>query len=653
MARLISREYGEFLRRQAHAPLTGYERACNTLGSAASRMLPLKPWQSLEKKYQEAMAFSHLRATPQAAFSLAVLSFLLILLVPVVVGLVFAKVTAGLVVLSAVFAAIAFYYLYDYPVHYSIVFRIKASSEMVLAVLYMSISMRISANIENAVKFAARNLKGPLAADLRQLIWDVYMRKYNSMSDALDVFITKWKVENREFTEAIYLIKTSMSESTARRNSVLDEAVRVVLDGTRERMKHYAQQLRTPVTVLNAMGIMLPLIGLVFLPLIGLFMTELFRPAWIVAGYNVLLPMMVYWMMKSTLEKRPYSFHQPDISRHPEFRRKSMKDALVASLIPLPFLAIGISKFIGSTEIFSDTLLYYSLLALSGVVAGIVAYCLLSTRRKLKIREEIVDIETGFTEALFQIGKQLKRGMPIEKAIENFVIGMKDVKVSKMFEEVLYNINTFGMTFEQAVFDREKGAIRNYPSQTVDTIMHAIIEVSKRGMDVVSDAMLSISSYLKDANTVEEDLKDMLSETTSTMSIQSLLLAPLTSGIVVAVAGIMMRMLLSFEELVEKMQSDLYSSGPAGFAGGSMLESILNINRMIPVHYFQLIVGVYMIEVVSILAIFMSKIQHGEEDIMKRYSIGKMLAFATAIYAVIVVLLYSVLVSIMPTLVAP
>jgi len=218
---------------------------------------------------------------------------------------------------------------------------------------------------------------------------------------------------------------------------------------------------------------------------------------------------------------------------------------------------------------------------------------------------------------------------------------------------VLYNINTFGMTFEQAVFDREKGAIRNYPSQTVDTIMHAIIEVSKRGMDVVSDAMLSISSYLKDANSVEEDLKDMLSETTSTMSIQSLLLAPLTSGIVVAVAGIMMRMLLSFGELVEKMQSDLYSSGPAGFAGGSMLESILNINRMIPVHYFQLIVGVYMIEVVSILAIFMSKIQHGEEDIMKRYSIGKMLAFATAIYAVIVVLLYSVLVSIMPTLVAP
>lgn len=641
----ISKEYEKFLQKKL-TKITIYERACKI----AEKILPINPWESLNKRYCEAIAFSHLQITPKSAFSLTVLSFLLILFVPITLGFIFAKITIGLVVISVVFAGIAFYYLYDYPLHYATVFRIKASSEMVLTILYMSIAMRISANLENAVKFAANNLSGPLATDLKQLIWDVYTRKYDSMSDALDVFITKWKVENREFAESIYLIKMSVAESTTRRNSILDEAVHVVLDGTKERMKHYAQQLRTPVTVLNAMGIMLPLIGLVFLPLVGIFMTEIFRPVFILAGYDILLPLSVYWMMKTALEKRPYSFHQPDISRHPKFRRRMKRELIISLVIATPFLIFGFSQLIGSTEIFSDTLLYYSLLTFSGIVVGIVTYCILSTWDKLKIREEITEIENGFTEALFQIGKQLKRGMPIEKAIESFVENMSDLKISKMFEEVLYNINTFGMTFEQAVFDKTRGAIRNYPSKTVDAIMHAIVEISKRGMEIVSDAMLSISSYMKDVHDVEEGLKDMLSETTSTMNIQALLLAPLTSGIVVAVTGIMMRMLLLFKEMIENIQNQLYGSGPMGFASGSMLASILNINKMIPVHYFQLIVGVYMVEVVSMLAIFMSKIQYGEEELMKKYNIAKVLLLATIVYIIVVVLLYSIFISIMPLL---
>jgi hypothetical protein len=482
------------------------------------------------------------------------------------------------------------------------------------------------------------------------MLWDVYMRKYDTISDALDVFISKWKVENKEFTEAIYLIKTSFASTAARREGTLDEAVSVVLEGTKERMKHYAQDLRTPVTVLNAMGIILPIIGLVFLPMMGLFLSEIIRPSFIAVGYNILLPLCVYWMMKSTLEKRPYSFHQPDISKHPKFKAEGVfnKTLLMSLLMVLPVLVFGAYEFMTIKESFSDILLYVSLSMLFAVTGGIVFYCIFSTWKKLKIREEVVEIESGFTEALFQIGKQLKRGIPIEKAVERFVANMKDLKISRMFGEILYNINTFGMTFEQAIFNEEHGAIRNYPSKTIELTMRAIVEISKRGMDVVSNAMVSISSYLKDAHAVEEDLKDMLSETTSTMNIQALLLAPLTSGIVIVVSAIMMQMLVSFQVMVDKIQSQLISSGPAGMMSGGIFMSVLNIDKMIPVHVFQLIVGVYLVEVVGMLALFLSTINNGDDEIMKMYNIGKMLLIGVTIYVMIALALYSVFTSIMP-----
>jgi len=243
----------------------------------------------------------------------------------------------------------------------------------------------------------------------------------------------------------------------------------------------------------------------------------------------------------------------------------------------------------------------------------------------------------------------LARGIPIERSLKNITPKIKDLKISKFFSIILYNIETFGMTFEQAIFDKESGAINFYPSRVVGAVMRAITEISRRGMKAVSKAMVSISSYLKDVKSVEEDLRDVLSESTSNMNIQALLLAPLTSGIVVSMTAAMMQLMVSFSHAVEKIESTLMGAGPAGAVGNTMFSSILNVNKMIPVQWFQLIVGVYMAEIVSMLAIFISVINNGEENLLKRYSIGKTLLIATLIYTVLSVLIYLVFDSMMPS----
>ncbi len=642
-----SREYTEFLEEEKLGrKLTWYERFC----SITERVLPIEPWKQLADDYNKSAEFAHLKITAKGAFSITILAMALVFLVPLILLLVFNLFSTSVLLLPLIFSVLAFFYFYTYPTRYATTFRIKASAEILMATIYITIAMRISPNIEGAVKFAATNLSGPLAFDLRKLLWDVYARRYESMSAALDSFVGKWKKDNEEFTQALILIKGAVFESRAKLEATLDEAVKILLDGTKERMKHYAQYMRTPVTVLNAMGILLPIIGLVFFPIISLFLPDAIQPSMLVIGYNILLPLGVYWLLEIYLEKRPYTFHQPDITKHPKFSQQKMFgfNSLFALIVSISLISFGSFHLLTTQERFSEELLYYSIFVTWGIAAGIILYSILSVYNKLKLRNEITQIESEFAEAMFHLGNQLTRGIPLENAIKNTVPKIRDLKISKFLEIVLYNIETLGMTFEQSLFDVKNGAIHAYPSRTIEVVMKAIVEISRKGMQFVATSLISVSTYLKNMHAVEEDLKEMLSETTSTMSVQAILLAPLTAGIVVGLTAMITQILLALKGSLERIFGGLETFGPLGSAGTGLISSIINVEAIIPVHHFQIIVGIYMLEVVATIAVAMSIINNGDESILKRFSLGKLIFASTVIYTIILLATYAMFTTLIP-----
>jgi hypothetical protein len=137
----------------------------------------------------------------------------------------------------------------------------------------------------------------------------------------------------------------------------------------------------------------------------------------------------------------------------------------------------------------------------------------------------------------------------------------------------------------------------------------------------------------------------MLSDVTSTMNIQSLILAPIASGIVVALAAMMMYMMVNLSDWATNFQSQLGEYGPVGSVGGTFFESILMMDQILPASYFQLIVGVYLIEVVAMITLFLSIIKYGDEKIQRKYDIGKSLLIALGIYLVTSIVLYLMLTS--------
>lgn len=620
---LESREYKIFKEeeRLATLPRTLYERSCRF----AAR-IHVRPDEASEKRLAEAIDFSHLKATPEGVASLTILfaftvafPTLMLILLNSFFGIQILSFGYGMLTLLLELPFI--YYLYTYPLHLKKSYEMNVGSEIVSMILYIAMFMRNVPNLERAINFAAENLTGPLALELRKMMWDVEVRNYLTIEDALLAYTKKW-AHNREFVEAIEIIISSLRQVEQTRNEMLTEVVNVVLDGNRERAKHFSQSLRTPVMVVHAMGVILPVLGLVLFPLIAVFLG--IGAFALFFGYNVILPIVLLFVITNILESRPSTFSRIDISENPDvppkgrfFSHKRVVPAWPFGIITAAAgIAFGAFVYIleGSEGVTAPIIM------MGSVALGFAVYYILLTFQLTGLRQKTREIEEEFAEALFQLGTQINSGIPLEISLEHSVKRTQNLKVRDLFVRALNNIKSLGMTFRQAFFDKTYGAIRYYPSRIVKSVMNAVIESAEKGAKVASVTMISIARYLKNVHATQEQINDELSEPVSSMKFQLYFLSPMISGIVVTLTIIILTILRALTEKTAALP--LGSFVPLFGAVG------------ITTFEFVIVVAVYLIETIFILSYFINGIENGPDTIGRQYTTGVALIIGYAAFIV-------------------
>ncbi len=653
---IASREYRIFRRKEEEKP-SWYEMLAN----ASSKLIDVSFDEKTTRELKAAIDFTGLRIKPNAPTSLLITSTAFFSFLG---GFLFTfRVfdTAFGILLATVLGLGLGYYLMRYPVSLMKSMRIKASSQVVIAILYMVISMRISPNVERALRFTSSNISGVLAWDMRKLMWDIEMGKYYSANEALLDYIAKWKPENEEFSESLRLIMESQRQPPDKGEKTLDEALRVVLEGTRDRMKHYAQDLQMPVTMIHMMGIVLPILGSVMAPMAAVFMADRVTPWHFLIGYDVVLPIILIWFIRNVLSKRPVTFSKVDVSKHPNlppkgsFLLKMGKSRASIPVLPLALMAgllIMLPSFMYFTEhseylivpqIMDDGVMTYvevedpdplqtlimSLLFIVGAGASMAIFFLLSNIQTTRVEESVYKMESEFELALFQLGNRISGGSPLEISIEKANDDVKDLEISNMFRITLRNIRNFGMTFEQALVNPQSGALRFYPSMLIQNVMRTITDTAKKGVQFASESMLTVSKYLKNVRETQEYMRNLLSETTSSMQFQAYAMAPLVSGLIVAMSQIIIHVLGFLGRRLNEMGfSDTFNIN---------LADILGSSPSVTSPMFQIIVGIYLMEVIIILAMFITKINRGDDSAMQWSLAGKMIIVAIIIYAMVAV----------------
>ena len=146
--------------------------------------------------------------------------------------------------------------------------------------------------------------------------------------------------------------------------------------------------------------------------------------------------------------------------------------------------------------------------------------------------------------------------------------------------------------------------------------------------------MLIISRYLKNIRETQEYLRDILSESVSSMNFQAYMLTPMITGLVVAMAQIIINVLSILGTRLQAMTA----GGDLGMGEALMETSILGSGTTsISPAVFQLIIGTYLIEIIIILAIFITKITHGDNKTMQWYLAGKIMIVSVIVYFMVAV----------------
>ncbi len=619
-----------------------YEKLCKKF-----QFIEIVPSEKTKKELQKAIDFLGWKLSPEEIITFATMSFFLLFLV-LSLPCLFLPLPPAIKILSLIIPVFTAYYVYEYPLSKAAELRVKCGKDLVLAVLYMIVYMKNNPNFEGAVRFAAVNLEGPLSKDLKQVLWKVEVGKYTNIEDALMDYLKKWKYYNKELIEAVHLIRQSMSEpSSERRDMLLNKAIDLVLAETNEKMKKYARDLETPVTVLHAMGILLPVLGMIIFPLLSIFMGGAIKnlATLLFIGYDVILPLFIFFFLNQIFIKRPPTYTNIDLSQHPDyvplgkFRMKigSKKwdiPAYIPSLLIFLVLGLPVLNFIVKTDFFykshgTAVTMGISVFFILILAISISIYFFLSCFQKKELRKEIIAMESEFEELMFALGSRLIDGAPIEVGIAKAEKDIKDLKISKFLVVILKNMMQLSMTFKEAIFNKEYGALRYYPSKLISAIMKAIADAIDKGSVAAAVVMLTISRYLRNIKTTQEKIDDLLSSVVSSLTFQGYVLIPAISGIVVSVAKIIMKIIDAINKRFLQMNT----------VGISAIGNINPVNffapSAIPSEILQLIVGVYVIEILILTAIFITKIRYGDDKIMEHNTIWKMVFIGTITYIIV------------------
>jgi hypothetical protein len=705
-----TQQYAEFRKAYLPKPLSWYEKACN----AAAKILPVSPDKSRRPQIERAIRTCHLQMTPEGVGSFALLAPLLLILAGALVFYLLPMLLWGsgslfVTIYIAILGVILIIPLGRIPEFLSTSWRMKASNQMVLCIFYVVTYMRHTSNLELAIDFAAEHLAAPLSLDMKKIIWNLETEKYDSLRESLESYLEDWRGYNDEFIESMHLVESSLVETTeGRRLDALDKALSVMLEETYEKMLHYAHNLKSPLTTLHMLGIILPILGLIILPLLVAFMPEV-RWYHLFLLYNVTLPVLVYFIGSDILSKRPtgYSGTAEDDAQakhgqslvswgkmtftplffgllimtalvligilpllmhaaNPEFdlvvRERRADDACIMGFCPVnptvkeqvkdakfwfnEYRDIIVDQESGETINVGPFGIVATLLSLFvplGLGLGVGVYYRIRVRNLVKQREEAKKLELEFAAALFQLGNRLADGLPLEISFSKVAAVLPDTVSGRFFTDVSINITKLGLSVEDAIFHEKYGAIRNYPSNLIESSMKVLVESSRKGPLIASQAIINVSNYIKEMHRVDERLKDLMADVISSMKSQIKFLTPTIAGIVIGITSMITAILGKLGAKMSDLTAETSGNAAGMGAGASILGSLSGGG--VPTYFFQIVVGLYVVELIFVLTILVNGIENGTDKTAEHAMLGDNMIHSTITYCVlafIVILLFNI-----------
>ena len=185
------------------------------------------------------------------------------------------------------------------------------------------------------------------------------------------------------------------------------------------------------------------------------------------------------------------------------------------------------------------------------------------------------------------------------------------------------------MGVSDAIFNPKTGAILAFPSKMINSTMKVLIQSIKKGPLIAAHAILNVARYIKEIHKVNERLKDLMADVISDMKNQIRFLTPVIAGIVIGITT-----MITF--ILGRLGSSISNLGTMEI--GTQIGNIAGMfGEGVPPYFFQIVVGLYVFQIIFILTVLSTGIEHGADKLLERYNLGKNLIRSTVLYVIIAV----------------
>lgn len=590
---------------------------------------------SPNKKLEDSLEFIKIGITSREIILFGYFSCFIILFLTLIAA--FIALIAGLgyntiyVMFVGVLASVALLFVIpQYPKRLAAFEKMNSLGYAPRLIAYLIITLKQDPNLEKAVKFAAENGVDHMSEDLKRLLWNTWAGKHNSVGEALPYLGDKWGDDVKGLRDALYAIRSSQIEKyDNRRLDTLDRALRDLLENIKTKFREFANSLRLPIMLLFMFGVMIPLVVILFIPVISMMGFEMGTPEGITLMLSIVL-VGVFILSEYILSKRPVSFSpikvpndHPNLSSPGRVRignneislfKFSLLTAIFFWLFSAPYIMGYKHPFIAQ---------WGTLPLVLGMFAGVWVYYWFDTVERIKIRNMIQRAEEDCIECCFHIGNRLMSGMPAEEAIirvsEMHSAGQNKPYLGRILENTVRNIKYMNMGLKTAFFDPDKGSLRDVHSGLIHGLFGLFANSMERGVDAAAQTLIHSAQHFRDIRKVEDALRETISYTTSMTKFSAVVIAPVLCGLSVVLTEL-------FITVLEKASAKMNNA----FMDGTAV-TIISTPKVGP-DVMTLILGGYTLVLLLVLTRFTAIMEHGDDEVKIKNEIAKALPKAAAVF---------------------
>lgn len=619
--------------------------------------------------------------------------FLNLLIVPtvlmVLISLILFSLSTNLGVIGLMATFFYIYWAHTFPAFKADVTKIMIADESLDLMLYLSMNLRTNPSLVDAVRKASINTGGHLGRDLSDIMWHVETDYGKTVSSELSSKMEDWRRYSSEFVESLGFLMDSTSQRGEERNQMIDRGQSKMIGDIKEKMNQYARDLSSPVKVLNMMGVMLPLMGLIMFPLITIFLggenSVGGLTLYVSIGYIVILPLFLFYFVKRLVSRRPGAYSQPTLNHVKDLPPKDkiilnvrgkkykfpllLTSLIIGGLIALPgilyylnlFLTMAVidttfiveggsisgvsewSNFIEQQYMIENLVpnVLTGMTLIWGITAGLITFFYGRSYRRIQIREEIDKIEDKMILALTELQNEVSKNKPIEKCFNAMVkkldrSGLQNHPLKEFFEESFAEMNLRNKPFEEAIYGKD--LIYDYPSPLLINTMDVIKKSVSLGPNAVENNISNIRMYVQNKEDVESTINKLLDGVVGQMELQAKYIAPVITAVAGGLALVIVEVLFALSQALDEISQTLSVGGQSSINVSENVALIQNLDQALPPTILILITGTYLVEVSLILSYFTNGIENGFDEISRDIKTARFLLIGITIYSLILII---------------